>query len=226
MIVNNQLRSPICLDHMVTVTVWYWTWTVIFKRGELRCVTPRNFFRGRDALGNTIHVLKARTHAPRISGRIGIPSYFGHVATCLVRFWQYFAFWREWLRLATFFIARVNCNFWGASFELIKNLATLNPEKLKGFHWTPLYHCYTLIIDVTNKAICERLVLFPGPHRLAIFVTIPYMPTLPSLTIKLFLDFLSPVNVCIVKVTSIKTQKISSTIQISRIVDRCEQYLK
>ena len=31
------------------------------KRGELRCVTPRNFLRGRDALGNTIHVPKART---------------------------------------------------------------------------------------------------------------------------------------------------------------------
>ena len=31
------------------------------KRGELRCVTPRDFLRGRDALGNTIHVLKTRT---------------------------------------------------------------------------------------------------------------------------------------------------------------------
>ena len=37
-----------------------------------------------------------------------------------------------------------NCIFWGASFELIKNLATWFPKKLQGFHWALLYHCYTL----------------------------------------------------------------------------------
>jgi len=43
-----------------------------------------------------------------------------------------------------FLIASKNCIFWGASFEPIKNLATLDPEKWQGFHGTPLYHCYTL----------------------------------------------------------------------------------
>jgi len=43
-----------------------------------------------------------------------------------------------------FLIAPKNCIFWGASFEPIKNLATLDPEKLQGFHGTPLCLCYTL----------------------------------------------------------------------------------
>jgi len=43
-----------------------------------------------------------------------------------------------------FFIAPKNCIFWGASFELIKNLATLDPDKLQGFHGTPLCQCYPL----------------------------------------------------------------------------------
>jgi len=45
------------------------------------------------------------------------------------------------LNLSPFLIAPKNCIFWGASFELIKHLATLNPKKLQGFHGT---YCYTL----------------------------------------------------------------------------------
>jgi len=58
---------------------------------------------------------------------------------------HHFEFLRHGFKLATFFIEPKNSVFWGStSFELIKNLATLNPEKLQGFHGTPLYHCYTL----------------------------------------------------------------------------------
>jgi len=46
---------------------------------------------------------------------------------------RHFAILRDGLGVATFFIALKNCIFWDASFELIKNLATLNHEKLKGF---------------------------------------------------------------------------------------------
>ena len=38
-----------------------------------------------------------------------------------------------------------NCIFWGASFELIKNEASLSHQKVQGFHGTFLYHCYTLV---------------------------------------------------------------------------------
>jgi len=38
-----------------------------------------------------------------------------------------------------------NWIFWGATFELIKNLSTLVPKNLTGFYETLLYHCYTLV---------------------------------------------------------------------------------
>ena len=59
---------------------------------------------------------------------------------------RHFEFWRHGSRRATVFTAPKNCIFRGASFEVIKNLATLDPEKLQGFYGTPLYHCYTLTI--------------------------------------------------------------------------------
>jgi len=41
--------------------------------------------------------------------------------------------------------AHVSCVL-ALNFHVMKNLATLNPEKLQGFkiHGTPLYHCYNL----------------------------------------------------------------------------------
>jgi len=42
---------------------------------------------------------------------------------------------------------------------------------------------------MTAKAICEHLVLVPGPHQFALFITMPYAPTPPSFTLHLFLDF-------------------------------------
>jgi len=47
---------------------------------------------------------------------------------------------RHGIKLGIFFIAHLNCNFQGASFELGKTLATLIPEKLQGFYVTLLYH--------------------------------------------------------------------------------------
>jgi len=41
------------------------------------------------------------------------------------------------LRHASFFIAHKNCIFYGASCQLIKNLITLNHEKLQGVSWKP-----------------------------------------------------------------------------------------
>ena len=79
-----------------------------------------------------------------ISKKIWIQTHFGLVMIDSEEVFRHFAFWRHGSRLATFFIATLNCIFGGASFEPIRNLATLDPEKLQGFHGTPLYHCYTL----------------------------------------------------------------------------------
>ena len=69
--------------------------------------------------------------------KIWIQTYFGPVTVDSVEIFCHFAFWRDGLSVATLFIALENCIFWGASFELITNLATLNLEKLQGFHGTP-----------------------------------------------------------------------------------------
>jgi len=76
--------------------------------------------------------------------KFGIRTYFGSVTIESVRGFRHFAFWRHGFKLATFWIVHINCFFRGASFEPIQNLATLNPEKLQGFHGAPLFHCYTL----------------------------------------------------------------------------------
>jgi len=57
---------------------------------------------------------------------------------------HHIAFLRHGSKLAMFFVASMNSIFWDASFVLIKNQATLDPEKLQGFYRTLLYHCYTL----------------------------------------------------------------------------------
>ena len=61
-----------------------------------------------------------------------------------VEVFRQFAFWRHGTRLASFCIVPENCIFWGASFKLMKTLASLVPKKLQGFCETLLYH-YTLM---------------------------------------------------------------------------------
>jgi len=78
---------------------------------------------------------------------IGIRKYFGSVTVESERGFLHFAFWRHRIRPVTFLIESEDCIFQGASFEPIKNRRTLIPEKLQGFHRTPLYHCYTLVPD-------------------------------------------------------------------------------
>ena len=80
-----------------------------------------------------------------ICKNIGILTYLGSMTVESVGFFRHFAFRSLGNRLASFFIVPENCILWGASCELIKNLATLFPTKLQGFHWTLLYHCYTLL---------------------------------------------------------------------------------
>jgi len=65
---------------------------------------------------------------------IGIRTYFGSMTVESVGVFRHFAFCSLGNRLASFFIAPENCIFKGASFELTKNLATLFPKKLQGFH--------------------------------------------------------------------------------------------
>ena len=84
-----------------------------------------------------------------ISKKIWIQKYFGPATVDSVEIFRHFAFWRHRTRLVSFLIEPKNCIFWGATFELIKNLATLVPEKLQGFYETLLYHCYTLASDVS-----------------------------------------------------------------------------
>jgi len=82
--------------------------------------------------------------ALQVCKKIGTRTYFGSVTVESVWDFCHFAFWRYRFQLATFFIVHVKCVFWGASFKLNQNLATLNPKKLQGFHGTPLSHWYTL----------------------------------------------------------------------------------
>jgi len=69
-----------------------------------------------------------------MSKKIWIQTYFEPVTVDSVKFFHHYAFWRHGIRLATFFIGSKNCIFQCTSFEPIKNLATLIPEKLQGFH--------------------------------------------------------------------------------------------
>jgi len=80
-----------------------------------------------------------------ISKKIWIHIYFGLVKVDSEEIHRHFVFWRHGTRLASFIIVPQNCIFWGATFELIKNLATLVLKKLTGFYETLLYHSYTLV---------------------------------------------------------------------------------
>jgi len=101
-----------------------------------------------------------------ISKKIWIQTYFGPVTVDSVEIFRHFAFWRHGTRLASFFIVPKNCMFWGATFELIKNLAISVPEKSQGFYETLLYHCYTLVygcvlcsISLLSVYMCVRIPL-------------------------------------------------------------------
>ena len=114
------------------------------KRGELRCVTPRNFLRGRNAQGNTIHVLKARTQGSSNQRSDRDSELFRARGDVFGEILAVFCVLARMIKTFHFFYCRYELQFLSRIFELIKNLATLNPEKVQGFHGTPLYHCYTL----------------------------------------------------------------------------------
>jgi len=89
-----------------------------------------------------------------ISKKIWMQTYFGLVKVDSEEVFCHFAFWRHGSRLATFFIAPKNCIFLEA--QPIKNLATLDPEKLQGYPHIQLIfflffsgfestHCYTIL---------------------------------------------------------------------------------
>jgi len=82
------------------------------------------------------------------------------VTVDFVEIFRHFAFWRHRTRLASFFTEPKNCIFCGGTFELIKNLATLVPEKLQGFYETLLYHCYTLPDVLDSQVLPVRT-----PHK-------------------------------------------------------------
>jgi len=82
--------------------------------------------------------------ALRAFKHIQIRTYLGRWRSILWGGFHHIAISRHGSKLAMFFIASMNCIFWDTSFVLIKNLATLDPEKLQGFYGTLLYHCYTL----------------------------------------------------------------------------------
>jgi len=79
-----------------------------------------------------------------------------------------FSFWRHAFELATFFIVQMNWIFWNASLKLRKNLATLNPKKLQGFHSSPLSHCYTLprTAVFSTHVVCASARLWSLPRGL------------------------------------------------------------
>jgi len=79
-----------------------------------------------------------------MSKKIWNQTYFEPMRVDSVEIFHRFAFWHHGSKLASFFTVLKNCIFWGASFKLINNLATLDPVKLQAFYRTLLYHCYTL----------------------------------------------------------------------------------
>ena len=85
------------------------------------------------------------SRALEICKNIGIRTYFGSVTAEIMGGFCHFANCSLGNRLASFFIVPENCIFWGASFELIKPLATLLPKRLQGFHGTLVYHCFVYL---------------------------------------------------------------------------------
>jgi len=98
-------------------------------------VSHVEFWKGRNFSAEIVSPIKPRMHicpclwAVGISKKIWIQSYFEPVTVDSVEIFHHFAFWRHGSKLAIFLIVPKNCIFWGASFKLIKNLATLDPEK-------------------------------------------------------------------------------------------------
>jgi len=86
-----------------------------------------------------------RSWALYIFKNIWISTYFGLMMVDSVGDCHHSAFSRYGFKLAIFLIAFMNCISWDASFELILNLAILDPEKLQGFHGILIFHCYTLL---------------------------------------------------------------------------------
>jgi len=82
--------------------------------------------------------------AIEICKNIRIRTCFGLVTVDSAEISFHFAILRHGIKLAIFLIACLKCNFEGTSFELIKYLVTLIPEKSRGFYLTLLYYCYTL----------------------------------------------------------------------------------
>jgi hypothetical protein len=82
-----------------------------------------------------------------------IRTYFGSITVESVGVFCHFAFCSLGNRLASFFIVPKKCFLWGASCELITNLATLFLKKSQGFHGTLLYHCYTLRLSILTLYI-------------------------------------------------------------------------
>ena len=79
-----------------------------------------------------------------------------------VEIFRHFAFWRHGpgSRLASFWIVPKNCIFWGATFELRKNLATLVPENLQGFYKTLLCHHDHYTLALPSLSWCQWQTLF------------------------------------------------------------------
>jgi hypothetical protein len=111
------------------------------------------FEKSRNFFPEIILPTKLRMHifpcpsAVEITKKIWIQTYFEPVTVDSVEIFHHFAFWRHGSKLVSFFVVPKNCIFLVASFKLIKNLATLDPEKLQRFYGTLLYHCYTLATE-------------------------------------------------------------------------------
>jgi len=67
---------------------------------------------------------------------------------CFCGISHHFAFLRHGCELAIFFIAPKKCIFRGAPCMLIQKLASLNLDKIQGFHGTFLYHRNSGIVTI------------------------------------------------------------------------------
>jgi len=79
-----------------------------------------------------------------------IQTYFEPVTFDSIEISRHFVFCHG-NRLAIFSIEHKNCILWGASFELIKPLATLLHKQSQGFHGTLVYYCYVCLAVCSYK---------------------------------------------------------------------------
>jgi len=147
-----QRRGGIFLKVKQLVRKSIWTRKRVFSAFSCFLASIAGFWKRRNFSPEFILPIKPLMHicpcsrTVGISKKVWIQTYFGPVTVESEEIFRHFVFWRQGSRLATFFIASMNCIFWGASFEPMKNLATLDPEKLQGFHENTLYHCYNLVL--------------------------------------------------------------------------------